>query len=130
MQGLIALVIAILAGFVAAAAVGWRVRRITFFSLLATFCCSYAAIAAYVVAFDRWDYSRHGGALDASSSWLHDALVHVRQKTPLLLILSFIALLELVIFSRMKRSHGLCPSCGYDLRATPERCPECGAVAG
>jgi hypothetical protein len=34
----------------------------------------------------------------------------------------------LLIRRRQRTKSGLCAACGYDLRATPQRCSECGAV--
>jgi hypothetical protein len=32
------------------------------------------------------------------------------------------------IIGRTRARRGLCPHCGYDLRASPQRCPECGSL--
>lgn len=57
-------------------------------------------------------------------------------KFPPLLAMLFLGVLPMIHFllkrrdSRRRRERvelGQCASCGYDMRATPERCPECGA---
>jgi hypothetical protein len=51
----------------------------------------------------------------------------------LLLVLSLPLTFWFVLKTRLRRKdrrlrHAQCQTCGYDLRATPERCPECGTI--
>jgi hypothetical protein len=54
--------------------------------------------------------------------------------TPMLVFLTIPAAWTATELRRRRRldhrlSHGLCRACGYDLRATPDHCPECGVPA-
>jgi len=50
-----------------------------------------------------------------------------------ILVLFAVAVLTFPLADRRvaarRRRHGLCPACGYDLRASPAQCPECGRIA-
>jgi len=69
---------------------------------------------------EHWPFHDYPYTITIVPQWL--PLCAVAAPVSLALFLGFIRFLK----SARRRSKGLCPGCGYDLRATPDRCPECG----
>ena len=76
----------------------------------------------------RYGFGFHRDASPAGAEW---PIYEWRIATPLWAVALASGVLPAArLVSRLCRRRrgrsGLCPSCGYDLRATPDRCPECG----
>jgi hypothetical protein len=68
------------------------------------------------LGFEKYDAP--GGGIVTAPIW---AIVLVAALLPFASVVSLVR-------RRRARRKGLCPACGYDLRATRDRCPECGAA--
>jgi hypothetical protein len=84
---------------------------------------------------DAFTYWERGGlsyftSRDADGGWFRIVVVPLAYPALLALVLPGG---RLVLWRRRRAERrvrrGLCPACGYDCRATPDRCPECGTAA-
>ena len=86
-------------------------------------------------AYDSWGFAfeqqRSREVSWSSLRWRHYLLLFPHWAVVLALGVPALGLVRPVVSharNRRRARRGLCLSCGYDLRATPGRCPECGAV--
>jgi hypothetical protein len=76
----------------------------------------------------RWIFDSERGMLKASGlDWrnAHHLVAH-RWVALATAVMPFASLVAPLLRRRVAKGH--CARCGYDLRATPARCPECGNV--
>ena len=89
---------------------------------------------AFVAPHVAWRYAGFYSAHDPAGDPKSKVSVGVPLWLPLVLLAAAPAA-RAVLFARRRRrqgrlKRGLCPACGYDVRATPDRCPECGTHPG
>jgi len=82
------------------------------------------------VGFEDADAEWHVAGFAASNTTWYDGSTGRQFVVPFWFIAALTALIISAALGLRPKKHrrGLCSSCGYDLRATPHRCPECGAV--
>lgn len=78
-----------------------------------------------------WYWHSFGVVHDRGASYQAQHVIYVPHWAVLLAAMAVPALRIRRSIRRALRSRaGRCLTCGYDLRASPERCPECGTEAG
>jgi hypothetical protein len=86
------------------------------------------------LGFGYYDEASIAGANNRTSSragWSAPTLRFVRLALWFPLIaFAVLRVVRALVWRRSRRriTRGLCPACGYNIQATPDRCPECGAV--
>ena len=105
----------------------------------AGFAIEHPADAAWVepgYSSGRFGFERTDTAWDmsfgywAAPAWIVRAREYTIPYWSVALLFGLAPAARLIGILRLRRltQSGRCPTCGYDLRATPERCPECGTI--
>lgn len=82
-----------------------------------------------VSSWQWWGFMAY--VVRASQRQIGILIVPAWAPTALFAALPLLWLLRFRSFRRRWRAqHNFCATCGYDLRATPDRCPECGTAVG